>query len=36
MMSLEFVLFAVSMTIISYPFCGAILYGDPWLWIFKK
>lgn len=33
--SLEFVVFAVSMTVIAYPFFGAILYGDPWTWIFE-
>jgi hypothetical protein len=35
-MSLDFILFAASMAIVAYPFFGAILYGDPWRWIFKK
>ena len=34
-MSWEFVAFSIAMTAVSYPFCGAILYGDPWTWIFK-
>lgn len=32
---MSFVVFAIICTAISYPFCGAILYGDPWTWIFE-
>lgn len=33
---MSFVIFMVICTALSYPFFGAILYGDPWTWIFKE
>lgn len=35
-MNWEFVAHMVICTVIAYPFCGAILYADPWTWIFKE
>lgn len=32
---LEFITFATICATVAYPFWGAILYGDPWLWIFR-
>ena len=33
---MSFVLFAICMTVFSYPFIGAVVYGDPWTFIFKR
>lgn len=33
---MEFIIFSVICTAIAYPFWGAILYGDPWTWIFEE
>ena len=33
---MSFVIFTLGVTVVSYPFFGAIVYGDPWTWIFKE
>ena len=33
---MSFVIITVICVAIAYPFCGAILYADPWTWIFKE
>lgn len=33
---MSFILFTLSVIIISYPFFGAVVYGDPWTWVFKE
>ena len=33
---LEYVIFIVICLAVMYPFAGGILYGDPWMWVFKK
>ena len=35
MCSWEFVTFIACMMAVAYPFWGAIVYGDPWRWVFK-
>lgn len=33
---MSLVLFSICMTVFSYPFFGAVIYGDPWTWVFKE
>lgn len=33
---MSYTIFTVICTVIAYPFCGAILYGNPWKWIFEE
>lgn len=33
---MSFLLFTLCMSVISYPFIGAVVYGDPWTFIFKS
>ena len=33
---MSFVIFTLGVAVVSYPFFGAIVYGDPWTWIFKE
>lgn len=30
------VLYFIGVTVVSYPFFGAIVYGNPWTWVFKE
>lgn len=33
---MSFILFTLCMTVFFYPFFGAVCYGDPWTWVFKR
>lgn len=33
---IDFLLFLVPVAVVMYPVHGAVMYGDPWAWIFKK
>lgn len=33
---MSFVLFTLGVMIFSYPFFGAVVYGDPLTWVFKE
>jgi len=33
---MDFLLFCAVLMPVAYPVYGAVMYGDPWTWIFKE
>lgn len=33
---MEFWILLLALSVVGYPIHGAVMYGDPWAWIFKQ